>query len=217
MKAVKDPLTMRRPRADEAAVVAALMVESSAALHDFCFTVGGVQAASFLTFAAAQADGIFGSGQQVVAVSTAGRVVATMTLYAGRDFRRLTWQTTRQIASFYGPWRALRVACRSLATLPLFTTPRRDGMFLANICVDRSVRGTGVFSLLLQEAVAEARRRGCRVLELDVSYGNDAARAAYEHLGFRVQGTRAYWSWLQTQRWLRLEGFARMELVVPAG
>ena len=45
-------------------------------------------------------------------------------------------------------------------------------------------RGRGVGRLLAEAAVARARERGCRRIELDANEANAAARGLYEQLGF---------------------------------
>ncbi|MGN1021604.1 MAG: GNAT family N-acetyltransferase [Aristaeellaceae bacterium] len=48
--------------------------------------------------------------------------------------------------------------------------------------------GLGIGTAMLGELIAEARRRGVMLLELEFIEGNSRARALYEKLGFRVVG-----------------------------
>ena len=43
---------------------------------------------------------------------------------------------------------------------------------------------------MLRELMAEARRRGVMLLELEFIEGNSRARALYERMGFRIVGLR---------------------------
>lgn len=62
----------------------------------------------------------------------------------------------------------------------------RDGLdcLVEDVFVDEQARGSGVGRAMLEAAVAHARGRGARRMELDVNEGNPAAVALYESLGF---------------------------------
>jgi ribosomal-protein-alanine acetyltransferase len=62
---------------------------------------------------------------------------------------------------------------------------------LYTIAVAEAARGRGLASALITALAAEARRRGCRQLGLEVRADNIAARGLYEKLGFRVVDTLA--------------------------
>ncbi|HZR80695.1 MAG TPA: ribosomal protein S18-alanine N-acetyltransferase [Candidatus Binatia bacterium] len=61
-----------------------------------------------------------------------------------------------------------------------------DEMHLLNLAAASTVRGRGLGRRLLRLLLAEARRKGARVVTLEVSERNLPARALYESLGFRV-------------------------------
>ena len=48
--------------------------------------------------------------------------------------------------------------------------------------------GLGIGTAMFEELIAEARRRGVMLLELEFIEGNSRARALYEKMGFRVTG-----------------------------
>jgi ribosomal protein S18 acetylase RimI-like enzyme len=56
--------------------------------------------------------------------------------------------------------------------------------WLEDLFVGQAARGRGVGRTLARGAVARARERGCRRVELDVNEANAAALALYEGLGF---------------------------------
>lgn len=201
----------RPARPDDADAVVPLMHESSRGLIDACFRFGDADAAPFLRADFLRGDGIFGYRHQLVGVSGDGQVVATMTAYAGRDVNRLSLQTLRTAWRSFRALRFLRVVWRSLALAPLFATPQRDALFLANTCVAASRRSQGVFAALLAHVTDTAHLRGPSLarLELDVSFGNPRAQALYERLGFVVTSERPY-------RGRRgLDGFRRMQRPLP--
>ena len=55
------------------------------------------------------------------------------------------------------------------------------------IAVHQSVRGTGVGTALIRAAIAHADARDIENVELNVWAFNNAARAAFEHLGFTAR------------------------------
>jgi ribosomal protein S18 acetylase RimI-like enzyme len=59
---------------------------------------------------------------------------------------------------------------------------------LNGLAVDPAGRRRGVGRRLVQEAIAEASRRGARKLSLRVLAPNSAARQLYEVCGFTVEG-----------------------------
>jgi [ribosomal protein S18]-alanine N-acetyltransferase len=65
-----------------------------------------------------------------------------------------------------------------------------DQCFVQTIGVAPTHQRRGIGSRLLQNLIDEADRRGCRLLDLEVRDGNDAAIAMYERFGFRAIGRR---------------------------
>lgn len=65
-----------------------------------------------------------------------------------------------------------------------------DEAELLSIGVLETQRRTGLGRLLLQRTGAEAFKRGARILFLEVAHDNAAARALYDHSGFRAVGQR---------------------------
>ena len=79
---------------------------------------------------------------------------------------------------------------------------------LYTIAVAEAARGQGLASTLIRALAAEARRRGCRQLDLEVRADNIAARGLYEKLGFRVASTLAdYYQ----------DGTAGLRMTLPLG
>lgn len=201
----RDPLTVRAARPADADAVVPLMHASSRPLIDATF---GADAAAFLRRDFRRGTGIFGYASQLVGVTGTGDVVATVTAYDGGAYTRLGRHTARTAIVHFRPLRLAGVARRGIAVAGLFTPPRRDGMFLANLCVAESHRGAGAGSVLIGHVVALARTRRLRRVELDVSFGNVGARRLYERFGFTVTGEKA------ARAGSALDGFRRMELTL---
>lgn len=194
----------RPARAEDADAIVPLMYESSRGLIDACFRFGDAGPEPFLRCDFLRGDGIFGYRQQMVAIADDGQLVATMTVYRGRDINRLSLQTLRSAFIAFGWGRFLRVLWRSLALASLFVTPRRDSLFLANGCVVANRRSQGLFAAFI-EHVCTSSDSSLTVAEFDVSFGNPRAQKLYERLGFVVVSERAY----RGRR--ALDGFRRMQ------
>ena len=199
-------LSFRAARPDDADAVVPLMHESSRGLIDASFDFGAGDAADFLRHDFLRGGGLFGFRNQMVVIAD-GRVIASATVYPGRDLNRLSLRTTRSALAHFSLLRFSRVVWRSLALTTLFAPPRRDSLFLANACVAADQRGRGVFSALLAHLRA-TRDPALIAVELDVSFGNPRAQQLYQRLGFVVTGERPY----RGKR--ALDGFRRMQLAL---
>lgn len=65
-----------------------------------------------------------------------------------------------------------------------------DEMHIATFATHRDFRRQGIGSLLLTEALADARTRGARSAFLEVRAGNLAAQEMYRKFGFEITGRR---------------------------
>jgi ribosomal-protein-alanine N-acetyltransferase len=65
-----------------------------------------------------------------------------------------------------------------------------DESYVQTIAVARGAQGRGIGAVLLRSLVAEAERRGCRRLDLEVRADNDVAQGLYERHGFASIGRR---------------------------
>jgi ribosomal protein S18 acetylase RimI-like enzyme len=172
-------LILRVARPADADVVVPLMHDSSRDLIDATF---GRHASTVLRRDFLRGRGIFGYRNQIVGVRPDGAVLATLTAYPGRRYRRLALHTLYSTVPL-GPVPLAGVVRRTMALSALFAPPVRDGLFLANVCVAAEHRGQGYGSLLLRQVTAAYRPR---VIELDVSFTNTRAQRLYERLGYRV-------------------------------
>ena len=62
-----------------------------------------------------------------------------------------------------------------------------EDCWLEDLYVREAARGAGLGRALVDAAVARARARGCRRIELDVNEDNDAARGLYAACGFTFE------------------------------
>jgi ribosomal protein S18 acetylase RimI-like enzyme len=64
--------------------------------------------------------------------------------------------------------------------------------YLGGVAVDEHFRGQGVGSLILDEGINMAQKRGCKRVVLDVALDNLGAKRLYERTGFKVFSKRSY-------------------------
>jgi RimJ/RimL family protein N-acetyltransferase len=88
---------------------------------------------------------------------------------------------------------AVEESGRLVATATGLADPEEpaDVRLLVGMWIDPAHRGQGLVDRLTAEVADWARRDGGRTLRLDVSVGNEVARAAYLRNGFRPTGERA--------------------------
>lgn len=108
----------------------------------------------------------------------------------------------------YGPvgsvWRGVM--------LDMFERQHEEGVVLMDgICVDASVRGGGIGSMLLQEMAEIARAGGAKALRLDVINTNPRAKALYIRHGFEVRERYSVWPF---GPFVGFRSAERMELVL---
>ena len=77
-------------------------------------------------------------------------------------------------------------------TLVVFTIPSGRRAWIEDVVVDESARGTGVGEALTLAAIAEARRRSVRSLDLTSRASRVDAHALYQKLGFVTRETNVY-------------------------
>ena len=64
-------------------------------------------------------------------------------------------------------------------------TPAYRTLYIDDLCVDETVRGSHVGSALYRHVCAWAKAMGCYNLTLNVWTGNDSAQRFYEHMGMK--------------------------------
>ena len=60
-------------------------------------------------------------------------------------------------------------------------------LYIDDLCVDESRRGTGIATALYERTCAFAREIGCHAVTLNVWCGNDSAMRFYEKMGMKPQ------------------------------
>lgn len=88
----------------------------------------------------------------------------------------------------------------TVGTLTLVTFPIPSGRraWIEDVIVDEASRGRGVGEALTMAALAEARRRGVRTVDLTSRPSRRAANALYQKLGFEKRETNVYRFFIDT-------------------
>ena len=79
-----------------------------------------------------------------------------------------------------------------LLTLAIFRIPTAVREWIEDVVVDSLVRGHGVGEALNLAAIAEARRRGAKTVDLTSRPSREAANKLYKRLGFVERDTNVY-------------------------
>jgi len=79
-----------------------------------------------------------------------------------------------------------------MLTLVTFVIPSGRRAWIEDVVVDEAARGSGVGGALTTAAIAEARRRGVRSVDLTSRPTRVGANALYQKLGFEQRVTNMY-------------------------
>ena len=79
-----------------------------------------------------------------------------------------------------------------LLTLTVFRIPTAVRAWIEDVVVDSSARGHGVGEALNVAAIAEAKRRGAKTVDLTSRPSREAANRLYQRIGFVTRDTNVY-------------------------
>ena len=79
-----------------------------------------------------------------------------------------------------------------LLTLAVFRIPTAVRAWIEDVVVDSSARGHGVGEALNIAAIAEAKRRGAKTVDLTSRQSREAANRLYQRIGFVARDTNVY-------------------------
>ncbi|MGI9529050.1 MAG: GNAT family N-acetyltransferase [Acidimicrobiia bacterium] len=149
-------------------------------------TKGDAQA--FLGRAFVDGGGTFGYRNHTVAESN-GNVIGIGATYSGDGALATTAAVATQIFKAYGT-SAPGIIGRGLRIERVMPPPKKSVQYIAHLGVNPAHQGEGIGSHLIDRFLAQGRKDGKRVAELDVSVENPGAERLYERLGFTVSELR---------------------------
>lgn len=79
-----------------------------------------------------------------------------------------------------------------LLTLAIFRIPTGIRAWIEDVVVDEHARGRGVGEALNHAAIAEAKRRGAKTVDLTSRPSREAANRLYQRIGFVRRDTNVY-------------------------
>ena len=79
-----------------------------------------------------------------------------------------------------------------LLTLAIFRIPTAVRAWIEDVVVDSSARGHGVGEALNHAAIAEAKRRGAKTVDLTSRPSRESANRLYKRIGFVARDTNVY-------------------------
>ena len=144
-----------------------------------------VSVETFLAAAFVSGRGFFGYRNHSVSL-VEGSVVGVVAVYPLTRYIALSLQHAWQVWRHFGLPEFMPRMRRGVQLQSLMPPPGLAMVYLANFGVAPQWRGHGVGRAMLERQVDAAKRRGYRVLALDVSVENPRARELYERCGLRV-------------------------------
>jgi ribosomal protein S18 acetylase RimI-like enzyme len=179
-------LTFRPARKSDAEVCAPLVFASGVREFGFFLGESSEVCIAFLRFAFASDGGRFSWRRHRVAVAADGAVVGVMAAHDGRSILLDDPHVAMMLLRFFGARRTVSMLLRGLVLESELPAPKRAQTLIAHCATHETVRGTGVFSALFDDAL----RAGVpgmatdREIALDVLLSNTRARELYRRLGF---------------------------------
>ncbi|MDD1774854.1 MAG: GNAT family N-acetyltransferase [Methanobacterium sp.] len=129
-------------------------------------------------------------GHENIYVVTQNEMVIGVLLYFGGNHHK--FGELKFLFKNLNPVDAFRFLLIDLKDSLILSHLNKCDFYLAGVAVDEEFRGQGVGSLLLEEGVNMARKRGCERVVLDVALDNPGAKRLYERIGFKVFNKRSY-------------------------
>lgn len=141
------------------------------------------QVIDFLYFAFCQGNGEFGYKDHQVGISN-NNIVALVGRRSPKDNFSYTLTAIKQIFSFYGTFKGLKVILRGLRFEAIVTPPTKHVICLHNLAVADEQQGNGIGQQVIQHFIEQERLKGTSTVCLDVAETNPRAKVLYQRLGF---------------------------------
>lgn len=156
----------------------------------YVFSVGyKEQAIDFLHYAFCCGDGEFGYKDHQVVIE-GGCIIALVGRRVAEDNLKYTMAAIKQIFGYYGFYRGIGVLVRGLRFETIVAPPIKDVICLHNLAVSPEKQGSGIGAKLIEHFIAEEKKKGTRVVSLNVAETNPRAKKLYESLGFVVKNKK---------------------------
>lgn len=205
---------IRPARADDVDAALPLIYSSGPLVWDFLFGDGSTKSAMpYLRKAWLSGKGVAGYQWHWVAESDQ-QVVASISVYSGLEYSKLSNQTAWQVLRYFGLGSVARIGKMLQFGKHLMPAPAKNIDYVANFGVAPVLRGQGLGLVMLEHFRARAVARGKQHYELDVATNNPRAQVLYERFGMAIHKERAYEPFTKSG----LPGARRMRLaLVVAG
>lgn len=138
-----------------------------------------------MQYAFTQGDGEFGYKSHVVALED-DKIVGIVGIRRGDENFSYIRTALKQIFTFYGFRKALRVLMRGHNFERIVSPPKKHQVCLHNFGVLQSMRGKGIGKLMIAHVKTQTEKMGFNEITLDVAESNSMAKMLYLKEGFEV-------------------------------
>jgi ribosomal protein S18 acetylase RimI-like enzyme len=176
---------IRKARLGDARAVAALVYETSPALHDRF--AGDRKRALVVLEAAFERDGTNASAEVVHVAEVGDEVAAAMSCFAVGELRRRNDALLRLALSRTAPWRWPALLLFSRHGRHSAPSPPSNSLYIDALASESRYRRRGAARALLAAAEREATELGLSALSLSSVDSNWPARMLYESAGFAAR------------------------------
>jgi ribosomal protein S18 acetylase RimI-like enzyme len=182
-------LHFRPARAGDADACAPLIFASGVSECRFYFGASDEQCIAFLRYAFTSDHSRYSWRRHYVSCAADGTVLSVIAAHHHPDVRlddlHVVWLGLR----FFGLGKTIPMLPRGMIIEREMLPPKRGQILLGNFATEQRVRGTGIFTAMLTDALTSGWLRWTSDNQylLDVRLDNTRARHLYERLGFAAQ------------------------------
>lgn len=201
-------MLIRNATIDDLDTAIALAYGSGPEMYDYLFKTGTSSAQDFMKFEFKSGKGLCGFNNLRLGIVNDMPVVSG-SFFDKREYDRIALGTVINLFTYFGPIKAIPVIARIINIERISKAPKKGEIYLANFCVDSSMRSKGIGSEFLTQSIDAYKKEGYQVFGLDVLMSNPRAEKLYSQTGLVITEVKPF----KTNRLnLHIPGSKKMEM-----